>query len=46
MTRTPAILNGVGRVLRCGRSLLNWQAGIVDPQGRRVAKTLPAYQVG
>jgi uncharacterized protein (TIGR00369 family) len=37
---------GVGRVLRRGRSLVNCEAEIVDPQGRLVAKALATYKVG
>ena len=31
---------GVGRVLRRGRSLVNCEAEIVDPEGRLIAKAL------
>ncbi|MBV8786071.1 MAG: PaaI family thioesterase [Mycobacterium sp.] len=37
---------GVGRVLRRGRSLVNCEAEIIDPQGRLVAKALAIYKVG
>ena len=37
---------GVGRVLRRGRSLVNCEAEIVDPQGTLVAKALATYKVG
>jgi uncharacterized protein (TIGR00369 family) len=37
---------GVGRVLRHGRSLVNCEAEIVDPEGRLVAKALATYKVG
>ena len=37
---------GVGRVLRRGRSLVNCEAEIIDPQGRLVAKALATYKVG
>ena len=37
---------GVGRVLRRGRSLVNCEAEIVDPQGRLVAKALGTYKIG
>jgi uncharacterized protein (TIGR00369 family) len=37
---------GVGRVLRRGRSLVNCEAEIVDPEGRLVAKALATYKVG
>ncbi len=37
---------GVGRVLRRGRSLVNCEAEIVDPEGRLVAKALASYKVG
>ena len=37
---------GVGRVLRRGRSLVNCEAEIVDPDGRLVAKALATYKVG
>src|SRR5690349_1801623 len=39
-------LIGVGRVLRRGRSLVNCEAEIVDPQGALVAKALATYKVG
>jgi len=39
-------LIGVGRVLRRGRSLVNCEAEIVDPDGRLVAKALATYKVG
>ncbi len=39
-------LIGVGRVLRRGRSLVNCEAEIVDPQGTLVAKALATYKVG
>ena len=37
---------GVGRVLRRGRSLVNCEAEVVDPEGRLVAKALATYKVG
>jgi uncharacterized protein (TIGR00369 family) len=37
---------GVGRVLRRGRSLVNCEAEIVDPDGRLLAKALATYKVG
>jgi uncharacterized protein (TIGR00369 family) len=37
---------GVGRVLRRGRSLVNCEAEILDPEGRLVAKALATYKVG
>jgi uncharacterized protein (TIGR00369 family) len=37
---------GVGRVLRRGRSLVNCEAEIVDPQGTLIAKALATYKVG
>ena len=37
---------GVGRVLRRGRSLVNCEAEIIDPEGRLVAKALATYKVG
>ena len=37
---------GVGRVLRRGRSLINCEAEIVDPEGRLIAKALATYKVG
>ncbi len=37
---------GVGRVLRRGRSLINCEAEVVDPEGRLVAKALATYKVG
>ena len=37
---------GVGRALRRGRSLVNCEAEIVDPQGRLLAKALATYKVG
>jgi uncharacterized protein (TIGR00369 family) len=37
---------GVGRVLRRGRSLVNCEAEIVDPEGRLLAKALATYKVG
>lgn len=37
---------GIGRALRRGRSLVNCEAEIVDPQGRLVAKALATYKVG
>lgn len=37
---------GIGRVLRRGRSLVNCEAEIIDPQGRLVAKALATYKVG
>ena len=37
---------GVGRVLRRGRSLVNCEAEIVDPEGRLIAKALATYKVG
>ena len=39
-------LIGVGRVLRRGRSLVNCEAEVVDPDGRLVAKALATYKVG
>jgi len=42
--RTDVI--GVGRVLRRGRSLVNCEAEIVDPQDRLTAKALATYKVG
>jgi uncharacterized protein (TIGR00369 family) len=39
-------LIGVGRVLRRGRSLVNCEAEIVDPQGTLVAKALATNKVG
>ena len=46
MARRPAIVIGVGRVPRRGRSLVNCEAEIVDPEGRLVAKALATYEVG
>ena len=37
---------GVGRALRRGRSLVNCEAEIVDPQGRLIAKALAIYKIG
>jgi uncharacterized protein (TIGR00369 family) len=37
---------GVGRVLRRGRSLINCEAEIIDPEGTLVAKALATYKVG
>ncbi len=37
---------GVGRVLRRGRSLVNCEAEIVDPQGTLIAKAIATYKVG
>jgi acyl-coenzyme A thioesterase PaaI-like protein len=37
---------GVGRVLRRGRSLVNCEAEIVDPEGSLIAKDLATYKVG
>ena len=37
---------GVGRALRRGRSLVNCEAEIVDPQGKLLAKALATYKVG
>jgi uncharacterized protein (TIGR00369 family) len=37
---------GVGRVLRRGRSLVNCEAEILDPQGGLIAKALAIYKVG
>ena len=37
---------GVGRVLRRGRTLVNCEAEIVDPEGKLVAKALATYKVG
>jgi uncharacterized protein (TIGR00369 family) len=37
---------GVGRVLRRGRSLVNCEAEILDPEGRLLAKALATYKVG
>lgn len=37
---------GIGRVLRRGRSLVNCEAEVVDPQGKLVAKALATYKVG
>jgi acyl-coenzyme A thioesterase PaaI-like protein len=37
---------GVGRVLRRGRSLVNCEAEIVDPQDRLIAKALATYKIG
>jgi uncharacterized protein (TIGR00369 family) len=37
---------GVGRVLRRGRSLVNCEAEIVDPEGKLLAKALGTYKVG
>jgi uncharacterized protein (TIGR00369 family) len=37
---------GVGRVLRRGRSLVNCEAEIVDPQDRLIAKALATYKLG
>lgn len=37
---------GVGRVLRRGRSLVNCEAEIVDPDGKLLAKALAVYEVG
>lgn len=36
----------VGRALRRGRSLVNCEAEIVDPQGALLAKALAVYKVG
>lgn len=37
---------GVGRALRRGRSLVNCEADIVDPDGKLLAKALALYKVG
>ena len=37
---------GVGRVLRRGRSLVNCEAEVVDPEGRLVAKALVTDKLG
>ncbi|WP_174237112.1 PaaI family thioesterase [Mycobacterium basiliense] len=37
---------GVGRVLRRGRSLVNCEADILDPESRLLAKALATYKVG
>jgi uncharacterized protein (TIGR00369 family) len=37
---------GVGRVLRRGRSLVNCEAEILNPEGRLLAKALATYKVG
>jgi uncharacterized protein (TIGR00369 family) len=37
---------GVGRVLRRGRSLVNCEAEILDPQGGLIAKAMAIYKVG
>ncbi|OBI86718.1 PaaI family thioesterase [Mycobacterium asiaticum] len=37
---------GVGRALRRGRSLVNCEADIVDPDGQLLAKALATYKVG
>jgi uncharacterized protein (TIGR00369 family) len=37
---------GVGRALRRGRSLVNCEAEIVDPEGRLLAKALATYKIG
>jgi uncharacterized protein (TIGR00369 family) len=37
---------GVGRVLRRGRSLVNCEAEIVDPEGTLIAKAIATYKVG
>ena len=37
---------GVGRVLRRGRSLINCEADIIDPEGTLVAKAIATYKVG
>jgi acyl-coenzyme A thioesterase PaaI-like protein len=37
---------GVGQVLRRGRSLVNCEAEIVDPEGSLIAKALATYKVG
>jgi uncharacterized protein (TIGR00369 family) len=37
---------GVGRALRHGRSLVNCEAEIVDPQGKLLAKALGTYKIG
>ena len=37
---------GVGRVLRRGRSLVNCEAEVVDPEGRLVAKALATDKLG
>ncbi len=37
---------GVGRALRRGRSLVNCEAEIVDPEGRLLAKALATYKLG
>ena len=37
---------GVGRALRRGRSLVNCEAEIVDPDGRLLAKALAVYKLG
>jgi acyl-coenzyme A thioesterase PaaI-like protein len=36
----------VGRALRRGRSLVNCEADIVDPEGTLLAKALATYKVG
>ena len=46
MARRPAIVIGVGRVPWRGRSLVNCEAEIFDPEGRLVAKALATYEVG
>lgn len=37
---------GVGRVLRRGKSLVNCEAEIIDPEGKLLAKALATYKVG
>ncbi|SRR5579875_672111 len=37
---------GIGRALRRGRSLVNCEAEIVDPQDRLIAKALGTYKLG
>ncbi|CAM3087772.1 PaaI family thioesterase [Mycobacterium intermedium] len=37
---------GIGRALRRGRSLVNCEADIVDPEGKLLAKALALYKVG
>jgi uncharacterized protein (TIGR00369 family) len=37
---------GLGRVLRRGRSLVNCEAEILDPQDRLIAKALATYKIG
>jgi uncharacterized protein (TIGR00369 family) len=39
-------LIGEGRVLRRGRSLVNCEVDVLDPQGEKLAKALATYKLG